>query len=137
MKKWSLGSRDGGRQCARIDKGPRHRSGGSVCGLKAWAGRGAGLGGRGSSRVRGSPTADPPRPREEGSVAGRGILDLPECLGGKRSGVWTKRAWLAWRMQAGRRTELGESHPAPTVLGTPAQGEDEINRDGAALARDA
>lgn len=69
-------------------------------------------------------------------MAGRGILDLSGWLGGKRSGVWTKRAWLGWRVQAGWRTELGESHPAPTVLGTPAQGED-INRDGAALARDA
>lgn len=67
-----------------------------ICGLEAWAGRGAGLGGRGSSGVRGSPTADLPRPREEGSVAGRGILDLSGWLGGKRSGVWTKRAWLGW-----------------------------------------
>ena len=106
-----------------------------ICGLEAWAGRGAGLGER-SSGVRGFPTADLPRPREEGSVAGRGILDLSGWLAGKRSGVWTERAWLGWRVEAGRRTELGESHLASAVLGTPAQGEDERG-DGTALARDA
>lgn len=63
-----------------------------ICCLEAWAGRGAGLGGRRSSGARGSPTADLSRPREEGSVAGRGILDLSGWLAGKRSGVWTERA---------------------------------------------
>lgn len=69
-------------------------------------------------------------------MAGRGILDLSGWLAGKRSGVWTERAWLGWRVEAGRRTELGESHLASAVLGTPAQGEDERG-DGTALARDA
>lgn len=55
-------------------------------------------------------------------MAGRGILDLSGWLAGKRSGVWTERAWLGWRVEAGRRTELGESHLASAVLGTPCTG---------------
>lgn len=77
-EKWSLGSRDGGRPTTCTHK---QRAAPSVCalrllpavcGLQAWAVPGAGVGER-TAGMWNPRTAALPRPREEGSVAERGI----------------------------------------------------------------